>query len=90
MPLDLLNMKLNYEWWLSEDAILSHVETQMCTTALLICNNSPEQALWHVRGLLRHGGSLEEAEFTQQLALAIAKEFGAKTGDITLAQDVVV
>lgn len=83
-------MKLNYEMWLSEDAILSDVETQMCTTALLICNESPEQALWHVKGLLRHGGTLEEAKFAQDLALAVAHQFNAKTGEITKAEDVVL
>ncbi|KPM39813.1 hypothetical protein AK830_g6728 [Neonectria ditissima] len=84
----LLNVKTNYELWISEDAILSNVETQMCTTALLICNNSPEQALWHVRGLLRHGATVKQARFAQDVGLAVASHFGAKTGDITMAEDV--
>lgn len=76
--LDLLNVKTNYEMWMSEDAILSNIETQMCNTALLICNNSAEQALWHLRGLVRHGGTLDQARFAQELlGLAVAKEFGA-------------
>ncbi|KAK7415661.1 hypothetical protein QQX98_005693 [Neonectria punicea] len=86
----LLNVKTNYELWISEDAILSNIETQMCTTALLICNNSPEQALWHVRGLLRHGATMEQASFAQDLGLAIANHFDAKTGDITMAEDVIL
>ena len=86
----MLNVKTNYELWLSEDAILSNVETQMCTTALLICNNTPEQALWHTRGLFRHGGTMEDAKFAQDLGFAIAHRFDVKTGDITLAEDIVL
>lgn len=60
----------------------------MCLTALLICNNSPDPALWHLKGLLRHGGTVEQARFTQALGLAVARQFGAKTGDITMVDDV--
>lgn len=73
---------------MSEDAILSDVESQMCNTALLVCNNSPEQAWWHLRGLVRHGGTLEQARFAQELGLAVAEEFGAKTGAIKMVDDV--
>lgn len=62
----------------------------MVTTALLICNNSAEQALWHLRGLLRHGATVEEARFAQDLGIAVAREFGAKTGLITMVEDVVL
>ncbi|KAH6972732.1 hypothetical protein BKA56DRAFT_676550 [Ilyonectria sp. MPI-CAGE-AT-0026] len=86
----LLNVKTNYELWISEDAILSNIETQMCTTALLICNNSPEQALWHLRGLLRHGATMEQAKFAQDLGLAVAHHFEAKTGEVTRVEDVVL
>ncbi len=72
---------------MSEDAILSNIETQLCNLALLICNNSPLQALWHLNGLLRHGATKEEARFAQDLALAVAQEFGAKTGNITKVED---
>ncbi|KIW95798.1 uncharacterized protein Z519_02862 [Cladophialophora bantiana CBS 173.52] len=83
----LLNIKTNYELWMSEDAILSNIETQLCNVALLICNNSPTQMLWHLNGLLRHGATREEAQFAQDLALAVARQFNAKTGDITKIED---
>ena len=45
--------------------------------------------MWHVRGLLRHGGTLEQAKLAQELGLAVARHFDAKTGDIVRAEDVV-
>jgi hypothetical protein len=84
---DLLNIKTNYELWMSEDSILSDLETQLCNLALLICNNSPTQALWHLNGLFRHGATREQAKFAQDIGLAVAKQFGAKTGVITKVED---
>jgi hypothetical protein len=85
----LLNLETIYQLWISEDAILSNFETQMCTTTLLTCLDSPVQALWHTRGLIRHGASLEQARFAQDLGLAIAKQFGCKTTGITMVDDIV-
>ncbi len=73
---------------MSEDAILSNIETQLCNVALLTCNNSPVQAGWHLNGLLRHGATKEEAQFAQDLALAVAQQFNVKTGSITKVEDV--
>lgn len=84
---DLLNIKTNYELWMSEDAILSDVETQLCNLALLICNNSPQQAGWHLHGCLRHGATKEEAKFSQDLALAVARQFGVNVGNIQKVED---
>ncbi|KAF4541312.1 uncharacterized protein LTHEOB_8708 [Lasiodiplodia theobromae] len=84
----LLNQQMLYEWWVSEDAILSNVETQMCTTAALVCSNSPVQALWHTRGIIRHGGSMADAKFAQDLGLAIARAYDCKTGEITRVEDI--
>ncbi|GME66488.1 uncharacterized protein LTHEOB_8708 [Neofusicoccum parvum] len=86
--LALLNQQMVYEWWISEEAILSNVETQMCSTAALICSNSPVQALWHTRGIVRHGGSTEDAVFAQEMGLAVAQAFGCKTGEITRVEDI--
>jgi hypothetical protein len=54
----------------------------MCTAACITCCNSPLQALWHTRGIVRLGGTVEQARFTQNLALRIAQIFGATTGVI--------
>lgn len=80
---DLLNLETIYEHWISEDSILNPIETQMCNVAAIICSNAPLQALWHTKGLIRHGGSVDQAKFVHDLALAIAKANGCTTGDIT-------
>ncbi|ETS72881.1 hypothetical protein PFICI_15404 [Pestalotiopsis fici W106-1] len=74
----LLNTQLAYEYYISEDAILTPIETQMCNIAALICCECPVQAMWHTRGLINHGGSMEEAQFAQDLGLAIAELSGCK------------
>lgn len=81
-------LKLIYEHYVSEDAILSPLETQICYTVLLTCYNSPVQALWHTKGIVRHGGTLEQARFAQDLGLAIARQFGCKTGEITKVDEI--
>ncbi|KIY01265.1 uncharacterized protein Z520_02817 [Fonsecaea multimorphosa CBS 102226] len=86
----LLNIKANYEMWMSEDSILSWTETQLCNVALLICNNSPVQAGWHMNGTLRHGASRDQIQFSRDLALAVARQFNAKTGDIPRVEDLKV
>ncbi|PVH73675.1 hypothetical protein DL98DRAFT_659298 [Cadophora sp. DSE1049] len=85
---DLLNVRTIYELWISEDAVLTNVETQMCNTALLTCLDCPTQVLWHTRGIVRHGGSLEQARFAQDLGLAVAKEFGCNTGQIKMVDEI--
>ena len=71
-----------YEWFISEDAILNNAETQMCNVAALICSNCPVQALWHTRGIIRHGGSMEMARFAQHIGLSIANWYSCRTGEI--------
>nr|RBQ92401.1 hypothetical protein FVER53263_09384 [Fusarium verticillioides] len=84
----LLYTKWSYECWFSEDAILSLKETQICTTAAIMCVNSPTQALWHTRGIVRVGGTIEEARLTQEMMLRIANRFSARTGDIVAVDDI--
>jgi hypothetical protein len=69
---------------MSEDRILSDIETQMCNATLLTCWNSPIHALWHTKGVVRLGGTIEQAKFAQDLGIAIATRFNSKIGDITM------
>lgn len=77
-----------YEWHFAEDAILSNIETQMCNIAALICSNCPTQAKWHTKGLVRHGGSLDDARFAQKAGLAVAAMYDCKTGMIESVDDI--
>ena len=45
--------------------------------------------MWHTRGVVRHGGTLEDARFAQDLGIAIAQEFQCQTGNITMVDDIV-
>lgn len=85
---DLICQEYPYEWIFSDDTILSPIESQMCNVAALICSNSPRQALWHTRGVLRHGGTIEQAKFAQDLALAVVELLDVKIGSIQLVQDI--
>lgn len=44
--------------------------------------------MWHTRGVVRHGGTLEQARFAQDLGLAISQKFSCKTGDIIKVEDI--
>lgn len=82
-------MTLNsLEWYVSEDAILNFVETELVNAAALTCSNCPMQAMWHTRGIVRHGGTIEQARFAQEVALKIAEMYGAKTGEITPVDEI--
>ncbi|KAJ5381025.1 uncharacterized protein N7496_003453 [Penicillium cataractarum] len=84
----LLALKFGYEYWFSEDAILSNVQTQMCNAAALICSKSPVQAMWHTRAIIRHGGNLDQARMAQDIALRIAYHYNCDTGDIIKVDDI--
>ncbi|EME81078.1 uncharacterized protein MYCFIDRAFT_176406 [Pseudocercospora fijiensis CIRAD86] len=79
---------ITLEWFVSEDGIFRPHETCMCTTAAIICSNSPVQAMWNTRGIVRQGGTLYQAKFTQQLALGIAGLYGAMTGKILPVEEI--
>ncbi|KAF2796693.1 hypothetical protein K505DRAFT_237085 [Melanomma pulvis-pyrius CBS 109.77] len=81
-------LELLYEHYVSEDGILSPIETQICYATLLTCYNAPTQALWHTRGIVRHGGTIGQARFAQDLGLALAEQFDCKTGDITMVDEI--
>lgn len=71
-----------YDENISEDTILSNIETQMCNVAALICSNSPVQVLWHTKGLIRQGGTLRDAKLAHDIGLAIARFYSCETGHV--------
>lgn len=66
-------VSLNLAWIVAEDTIFSFAETCMLNSATMFCSNNAEQAMWHVRGIVRQGGSKEQAKWTQELALRVAE-----------------
>ncbi|KAL3440799.1 hypothetical protein BJX65DRAFT_300216 [Aspergillus insuetus] len=84
----LLNLEMIYELWISETDILDPVETQCCNAVALICSGSPVQAMWHTRGIVRHGGTREVAKFAQGIGLAVAKAYGLDTEKVVKVDDI--
>ncbi|PYI05106.1 hypothetical protein BO78DRAFT_419964 [Aspergillus sclerotiicarbonarius CBS 121057] len=84
----LLNLETIYELWLSENTILNPVDTQMCTTAALICSGSPQQAMWHTRGIVRHGGSIVMARFAQEIAFEVGKAYGCDVEKVVRVDEI--
>ena len=63
-----LTVHLEYGSYLSETKVLGPVATSMTTIAALLPLDVPTQVKWHMRGLIRNGGS--EAEVLETLELA--------------------
>lgn len=55
-----LTVHLEYGAYMSETSILSPIETSMTTIASLLPMDVPTQVQWHMRGLLRNGGTEEQ------------------------------
>ncbi|KIW50503.1 hypothetical protein PV05_09307 [Exophiala xenobiotica] len=76
----LLNQRLIYEYWGSEDRILKDVETELVAIAALVAMNCPEQLVWHLRGAIRHGATTSQAQFAYDLGIAVSKAAGCDLG----------
>ena len=79
-------MSLN--WWVGEDAIYTPAETCMLNAAAMICSNNATQAMWHVRGVVRQGGTIDQARLAQDLALKVAELYDAKTGNVVPVDEI--
>lgn len=77
-----------YDWIVSDETILSAIETQMINVMSLICSRSPQQVLWHMKGVVRHGGSKEQARFAQDFGKAIAKLYQCPLDGIVEVEDI--
>lgn len=66
--LGVLTVHLEYGTYMSETKILSPIETSMTTIASLLPMDVPAQVKWHMRGLLRNGGT--EEQIVEALKLA--------------------
>ncbi|KAF5016775.1 hypothetical protein F66182_11431, partial [Fusarium sp. NRRL 66182] len=83
----LLLAQWSYDWWFSEDRILSLVETQIALAGGITLSNAPMQATWHTRGIVRCGGTKELAERSQDLFLEVGRKFNSLIGDVQLVKE---
>lgn len=76
-------MHLEYGAYLSENTILSPIETSQITLASLVPLDVPTQVKWHMRGLIRNGGSRGQVQY----ALDIIKKV-VEAAEVTLKHDI--
>jgi hypothetical protein len=62
--------------YMSEFSILGPVETSQIVVAGLIPQDVPIQVAWHMRGLLRNGGTPEDIKYVRNITEKICKEMG--------------
>jgi len=58
-----------------EDTIFKSHETCMLNAAASICSMNGGVAMWHVRGVVRQGGTMEQAKLAQDVGLGIKEMF---------------
>lgn len=81
-PTDMTIFRHPYEWVFSEESILKGVESQMCNAACLLTSAAAQQALWHARGVIGHGGTKEQAKYAYDFGLEVAKWYGIQILDV--------
>ena len=62
--------------FLSEESVLSLVDTFVVHIAALVPMDSPTQLVWNMRALLRNGGTLEQLEFARGLSGEVVRLLG--------------
>jgi hypothetical protein len=67
---------MEYGMYLSEFSILNPVETSQVLLASLIPLDVPTQVKWHMRGLIRNGGTDEDIKYVVDIASQIYQAMG--------------
>lgn len=65
---------------MADDRILSPIETELVAVSALVPMNSPNQLVWHLKGVKRFGGTQEQAVNAYEMGLTIAQAVGLPTG----------
>lgn len=65
---------------MAEDRILSPIETELVAISALVPMNSPNQLIWHLKGLKRFGGTQEQASLAYAIGFKVAQAVGLQTG----------
>jgi len=69
---------MEYGYCLADFSILTSVETSQCVVASLIPQDVATQIRWHMRGLVRNGGSEKDLKYTVNITTMITDALGLK------------
>jgi hypothetical protein len=69
-------VELEYGMYMSEFSILGPAETSQVVLGALLPLDVPVQVKWHMRGLIRNGGSEEQLKYAMDIVTRIVKELG--------------
>ena len=67
-----------YGYCLAEFRILNPVETSQCVVASLIPQDVATQIRWHMRGLIRNGGTENDLKYTVDIITKICSAIGLR------------
>jgi hypothetical protein len=62
--------------YMSEFTVLGPVETSQIVLGALLPLDVPTQVSWHMRGLIRNGGSEDQLKYARDIALRICEGIG--------------
>ncbi|KAH7024548.1 uncharacterized protein B0I36DRAFT_415976 [Microdochium trichocladiopsis] len=62
-----------YGYYQSDTAILDAVTTSQLNVASLVPMDVPVEVGWHMRGVVRNGGTREQLEFAWEIAIAVCR-----------------
>jgi hypothetical protein len=65
---------LEYGMYMSEFAVLNPVETSQVTLGSLLPLDLPRQVTWHMRGLIRNGGTMDQLKYALDITSEICRE----------------
>jgi hypothetical protein len=76
-----LEKRIIYGLFLSDHSILSSIEAELVTLSSIMAQGLRQPSLWHVRGLMRMGVSMEDTESVCDVVKEVAKWAGKSGTD---------
>ncbi|KAI9720180.1 MAG: hypothetical protein M1812_002998 [Candelaria pacifica] len=83
-----LEKNIIYGLFLSDNSVLSDVETQLVTVPAMLCQGLKGPTMWHLRGTRRLGVSEEDVEGVQVAVEMVAKWAGRSTEGWARVKDI--
>ncbi|KAF2104224.1 hypothetical protein NA57DRAFT_70441 [Rhizodiscina lignyota] len=62
-----------YGYWQSDVSIIDAITTSQLNIATLMAMDAPPEVVWHMRGLIRNGGTREQLQFATDIAMEICQ-----------------